>query len=53
MSFQQFWGYVMWLENLRGIEHYSKDLDVDGKTILEWILRRRECVDWMDASGSG
>jgi hypothetical protein len=29
--------YIFWLENLKGIDH-SKDLGVNGKIILEWIL---------------
>jgi hypothetical protein len=28
-----------WSENLKGIDH-SKDLSVNGRIILEWILRR-------------
>jgi hypothetical protein len=28
---------VFWLQNLKGRDHL-KDLGIDGKTILEWIL---------------
>jgi hypothetical protein len=28
---------VLWLENLKGRDHL-KDLGVDGRIILEWIL---------------
>jgi hypothetical protein len=31
---------MFWLENLKGRDHF-KDLGVDGKVILEWILRKR------------
>jgi hypothetical protein len=31
--------YSTWLENLEGRDHLE-DLGVDGKIILEWILRR-------------
>jgi hypothetical protein len=30
---------VFWLENLKGRDHLE-DLGVDGKIILEWILRK-------------
>jgi hypothetical protein len=29
-----------WLENLKGSDHV-KDLGVDGKVILEWILNEK------------
>jgi hypothetical protein len=35
------------VENLKGTNN-SEDLDVDGKLILKWILRKRwEIVEWM------
>jgi hypothetical protein len=39
---------VFWLQSLKGRDH-SEDLGVDGRIILEWILReiRWEAVDWM------
>jgi len=37
-----------WSENLNGSDH-SEDLAVDGKIILEWILRETgsEGAEWM------
>jgi hypothetical protein len=34
-----------WSENLKGRDH-SKDLDVDGKIILEYILRKKGGKAW-------
>jgi len=28
---------IFWLENLKRRDH-SEDIDVDGRTVLEWIL---------------
>jgi hypothetical protein len=28
-----------WLENLKGRDH-SEDIDIDGRVILRWILRK-------------
>jgi len=33
-------------ENLKGNDH-SEDLSVDGNIILEWVLDKWECVDWI------
>jgi hypothetical protein len=42
-----------WFETLKG-KHYSEDVGIDWKIILEWILRE---IGWgkggLDASGSG
>jgi hypothetical protein len=38
---------IFWLENLTGRDH-MKDLGVDGKIILNWILEKWwKGVDWM------
>jgi hypothetical protein len=39
---------IFWLENLKVRDHWEY-LGVDGKIMLEWILRelRWESVDWM------
>jgi hypothetical protein len=40
---------IFWSEYLKGRDH-SKDLGVNGKIILEWILRERS---GLNAFGSG
>jgi hypothetical protein len=32
--------YKFWLENLKGRD-YSKDIGIDGKVILEWMLEKQ------------
>jgi len=44
--------HIFWLENLKGRVH-SKDLGVDGKIILEWILGKQSGKMWTDVSRSG
>jgi hypothetical protein len=42
---------ILWFENLKGRD-YLKDLGVDRKIILEWILGDRVGRWGLDASGS-
>jgi hypothetical protein len=36
---------VFWLENLKGRDH-SEDMDIDGRIILGWVLRKQGGKVW-------
>jgi hypothetical protein len=42
--------HKFWSENPKGRDH-SKELGLDGKTILEWILGKRVGSCGLDSSG--
>jgi hypothetical protein len=43
---------MFWLENLKGRD-YSKDLGIDGRLILDWMLGKFGEKSGLEASGSG